>query len=102
QYAHLLRRQPCRERTGEVLDENRDEPLERSTHGAMDHDRTMRRVVLARVGEVEPLRIRVVELNRAELPRAPDGIRDVEVDLRPVECAVAFLKRVRPSRRLER
>ena len=30
-----------------MLDQNRDEPLERPTHRPVDHDRTMRRVVLA-------------------------------------------------------
>ena len=30
EHAHLLRREPDRERAGEVLDEDRDEPLERA------------------------------------------------------------------------
>ena len=59
-------------------------------------------VVLADVREVEPLGRRVVELDRAELPRAADRVGDVEVDLRAVERAVAFLELVRLPGRLER
>ena len=62
----------------------------------------MRRVVLADVREIEALGRHVVELDRAELPRAADGIGDVEVDLRAIERAVALLERVRLPRRLER
>ncbi len=36
----------------------------------------------------------VVELNRAALPLAADGVGDVEVDLRAVEGAVAGVERV--------
>ncbi len=102
QHPHLLRGKPHRERAGEVLGEDRDEALERAAHGAMDHHRTMVGVVLADVLEVEALRRVVVELDRAELPRAADRVGDVEVDLRTVKGAVTRLELVRHARRLER
>ena len=43
QHAHLLRREPDRERAREVLDEDGDEALERAAHRAVDDHRPMRR-----------------------------------------------------------
>ena len=51
--------------------------------------------------QIEPLRQLVVELDRRALPLPADRVGDVEVDLRPVERAVAFVERVglaRPAR----
>src|ERR671935_638152 len=42
QHPRLYRRQPSGEGPGEVLDQDADEPLERSEDGAMDHDRPSR------------------------------------------------------------
>ena len=67
-------------------------PMNRSMRpedGAVNHDRPMLGVVLADVRELEALRLRVIELDGAELPRPPDGVGDLELDLRPVEGAVA-------------
>src|SRR5262245_36162219 len=68
----------------------------------MDHHRRMRGVVLADVFELETLGGVVVELDRAELPRPPDRIHDVEVDLRAVESTVARFELVLVARALER
>ena len=46
------------------------------------------------VFQVEVLRLLVVELNRRALPFPADRVGDVEIDLRPVERAVAFVERV--------
>ena len=46
-------------------------------------------VVLALVGELEALGHLEVELAGSQLPRAPESVGDVEVDLRPVEGSVA-------------
>jgi hypothetical protein len=94
--------QPHGEGAGEVLDENRDEALERPAHRAVNDHRPVRRVVLAGVAEIETLRRVVVELDGAQLPRAADGIGDIEVDLGTVEGAVPFLELVRTPRALER
>jgi hypothetical protein len=101
-HAHLLGREPHREGAGEVLDQDRDEPFERPGHGAMNHDRPMRRVVLAGIRELEALRRIVVQLDRPELPGPSDAVRDVEVDLRPIERPVTFFQLVRAPRRLQR
>ena len=68
----------------------------------MDHHRAVLGVVLAGVGEPEALRHRVVELHRAELPGAPDRVRHVQVDLRPVEGAVARVELVGQPAPLQR
>ena len=69
----------------------RDEPLEAAEDGPMDDHRPMLGVVGADVLEVELLRQLVVELDRRALPLPADGVGDVEVDLRPVERAVALV-----------
>ena len=55
----------------------------------MDHHRLVLGVVGARVGEPEAHRHVVVELDRADLPRAAERVGHVQVDLRAVERAVA-------------
>ena len=51
----------------------------------MDHDRAFAYVVRRRVRELEVLGLGEVELDRRELPSPPDGILDVNIDLRTVE-----------------
>src|SRR3569833_3522194 len=85
QHPNLFRREPNWKRAREVLDENRDETLERTAHGAMDYHRAMRSVVLADVRQIEALGCVVVELNRAELPLTADRVADVEVDLQTIK-----------------
>ena len=104
QHPDLLGREPDRERAGEVLDQDGDEPLEGAAHGAVDDHRPVLRVVLADVAEVEPLRRGVVELDGAQLPLPPDRVGDVEVDLGTVERPVPGLELVRhaPSPRARR
>ena len=91
QHDRLDRRQPDRELAGVVLDEHADEALEGAHQRAVDHHRAVLGVVGARVGEVEALGHHVVELDGAELPRAADRVGHVQVDLRPVEGAVALV-----------
>ncbi len=52
----------------------------------------------ADVGEPEPGRHLEVELDGAALPAAAERVLEVQVDLRPVERAVAGVERVRRSR----
>ena len=47
----------------------------------MDHVRTVIRAIFAGVGQIKPLRQVEIELNRAHLPLAADGILDLQVDL---------------------
>src|SRR3989449_7418402 len=75
QHAHLLGGEPERERPREVLDQEADEPLQRAEDRAVDHDRSMRPVVLTRVLESEALGLLEIELDRGALPLAADGDR---------------------------
>ena len=60
----------------------------------MQHDGAVLRAVLADVGHVELLRHLEVELYRAALPRASDAVFEMEVYLRAVERAVAWVELV--------
>jgi hypothetical protein len=72
----------------------------------MDSVRESTRAVLgvvgARVGEVEALGHLEVHLHRAELPGAAQRVGHVQVDLGPVEGAVALVDRVLEALVLER
>src|SRR3954469_17244095 len=58
----------------------------------MKHYRAVRRVVGTRVLEREPLGEIEIELHRRSLPFAADRIDELEIELRPVERAAAFIK----------
>ena len=79
-----------------------DEPLERAEQRAVDDVRRVLVVVGAHVGEAEPLRHLRVELDRPHLPRPAEDVGHVQVDLRPVERALALADVVRDAAPLER
>ncbi len=81
--------EPERVRAGVVLDQDADEPLHRAEERAVDHRRRLLLVVRRLVGEPEALRHHEVELDGAELPAPPERVLHVDVDLRPVEGALA-------------
>ena len=87
--ARLDRSQPDGEVAGEVLDEDGDEALEAPVDRAVDDDRSVLLVVLPHVSELEALGRIVVELDGSELPLAADAVLHGEVELRPVESAIA-------------
>ena len=72
-------REPGREGTGEMLDQDADEAFEAAEGGAMDHDRALAGVVAVDVFEVEALGQVVVDLDCAQLPFALEDIADDEV-----------------------
>ena len=74
-----------------MLDEHADEPLYRTVERAVDHHRALMHVVLVRVLEAEAFRKIEVHLDRGDLPVAADRVPHVDVDLRSVERAVAFV-----------
>src|SRR4029079_1525603 len=86
--AHLLGCEPKREVTAEVLDEDANEPLERTEQGPVDDVGRVLAVVLARESEPEAGRHLRVELNRPHLPGTAEDILHVQVDLRPIESAI--------------
>ena len=75
---------------GIVLDQDADEALERAEDRAVQHHRPVPRTVLADIGGVEALGQHVVELQRAALPGAADGVLEVELELRAIEGALAL------------
>src|SRR5213076_731079 len=78
------------------------EALEGSEQRTVDEQRLMLGVIGTRIGECEALGHGIVELYRPELPRAPDRVGHVQVDLRPIEGAVAGVQLIRKSLRVER
>ena len=91
---------------GIVLDQDAQEPLDAAEHGPVDHHRRMLGAVLADEERAQPLRQVEVELHRAALPFAADGVAQRIFELRPVERALARIDAVRQAgllqRRLER
>ena len=85
----LHRRQPDRKRAGIVLDQHAEEALDRSIQRAVHHHRLLARSVFGDVFQAEALRQIEIELHRGELPQAPDGVHQLDVDLRTVERGFA-------------
>src|SRR5205814_9011254 len=102
QRAHLLGREPKRERAREMLDQKSADPLQGTVDGAVDHHGAVRLVVFPRVLEPKPLRPLEVELDRRPLPLAADRIVELHVDLRAVERAAALVEPVGQATPLER
>ena len=94
QHRRLDRRQPQGECPREVLDQDADEALETAEDGTVDHHRHVRGVVGADVGELEPGRHLIVELDGAALPLPAQRVGDVEIDLRAVEGALPGFEHV--------
>jgi len=74
---------PQGERARVVLDEDAGGALDRAEDRAVDDDGTLARAVLGNVLALELRRQREVELDRAELVEAADGILHIDVDLGP-------------------
>jgi hypothetical protein len=68
-----------------VLDENRDEALERAVESPVDDEDRVLGVVRPHEREPEPGRHLLVELDRPKLPGPSERVRHVQVDLGPVE-----------------
>ena len=89
QHDGLPRGEPGGEVPPAVLEVDAEEALERPEDGAVEHDGAVVLAVLADVREVEALGQVGVVLDGAELPGALERVLDVELDLRPVERALA-------------
>ena len=87
--AHLHRRQPQRKRAGVVLNQHAEEALDRSKERPVNHHRPMQFAVFALVLQLKALRQVEVELHGGELPHPAQHIHQLDVDLGPVECALA-------------
>src|ERR1700746_3703895 len=90
----LHRRQPQRETTGIVFDQDADETLHRAEDRPLEHDRGMAHAILADIDGSEPPRHVEIKLNRAALPLPAERVAEVEFELRPVERALAGVERI--------
>ena len=78
---------------GIVLDQDAEEALHRAADGAVDHHRLLLFRIGADVEGAEPFRQVEVDLRRAALPFAADGVAQHIFELRPVERALARIDR---------
>ena len=97
QNLYLYRCKPGWECTCKVLDQDTDETLNRTVNNTVDHNRTMFLSVCSCVFQFESLRQLEVKLDGTALPRSSDGVFQMEVDLRSVECSVSFIYYIRQS-----
>ena len=74
-----------------MLDQSADEALHRSKQRAVDHHRAVPLAILADVVDIEPLRQIEVDLDRRSRPLATERVDPLDVDLRAVERAAAFV-----------
>src|SRR5262249_22344114 len=88
-------RQPKREFAGEMLDQNAGKTLERAEYRAVQHHGAFARAVLCHVFGIEAFGQHIVDLNGAALPVTPDRVAQHELELRPVEGALARVDRER-------
>ena len=72
-----------------MLDQHAEEALDRSIQRPMHHHRLLARSVFGDVFQSEALRQIEIELHGGKLPQAPDGIHQLDVDLRAVERGFA-------------
>ena len=90
----LFGREPKRECTGEMLNQNADEAFDRAEHHAVNHNRAVFLAVRADIFRFKALRQLEVELNGAALPGAPERIFQMEVDFRAVESTVTLVDHI--------
>ena len=81
-----------------MFDEECDESLETPEDGSVNDDRAVFSVILTDVLELKALGKLVVQLDRCTLPVSPDGVHDVEVDLRTVKVSLSLGNAVGLSR----
>ena len=70
----LNRSKPRGKSAGEVLDHDRNKPLERSIDRSVQNDRSMWGIVFADICQIEPIGRQVVELNCPQLPLATNVV----------------------------
>ena len=72
-----------------MLDQHSKETLDRSVERAVHHDRLLARAVFGHVLQAEARWQVEIELDGRELPQTPDGVDQLDVDLRTVEGGLA-------------
>ncbi len=94
-------REPRRECTFVMLDQNPDETLKRTEDRAVQHHRMLAAVVFGDVFGAETDRQVEIELQGTTLPDATEAIFQRELDLRTVERTFARLQIIRQARAIE-
>ena len=94
-------RQPRRECTFVVLDQNPDETLERTEDRTVQHHRVLAAIVFGDVFGSQTHRQVEIELQGTTLPHATEAIFQREFNLRTVEGALAWLQVVRKARTIK-
>ena len=98
----LHRRDPSREGSGVMLDQDADEPFHAAECNPVDHHRTMPLAVFADIGQIKPFRHQHIQLNGAALPGPADGILQVEVNFGTIESAISRIDLVGHAALIER
>src|SRR3990172_1624619 len=98
----LHRGKPHREGTGVMLDQDTEEPLQRPEERTVNHEGTMRPVIVPHIADIETLRQVEVELDGRALPGPTEGILHLQVDLRPIEGTPPLLNLILDSRTVGR
>ena len=94
--------QPQREGSGVMFDENTEKTFDRTHERAMNHDRLMVLPVLSRIGQLEPLRVIEVDLDRRTLPRSAEDVLDLDVDFGAIEHPFAGINLIGDPSSFER
>src|SRR5882762_840052 len=79
-------RQPHRKRAGVVLDQDAEKALDRAPQRAVDHQGAVPVAIFADIFETESAGQIEIELHGGELPRAANGVDELDVDFRAVKC----------------
>ena len=91
QDADLFGRQPERELASIMLDQNAEETLQRTEQRTVDHVGAVLLAIRADIRHVEAFGQVEVELDGTGLPFTAKSVLDLQVDLRAVEGAAAFI-----------
>ena len=74
-----------------MLDQDSDEPLNGAEAYPVNHNGTLLGAVLRHILSLKTLGKLEIQLNGSALPGPANGISQMEIDLRPVERAVALV-----------
>ena len=87
----LHRRQPQREIPRIMLNQNPNKPLNRTINHPMHNNRPMLLPVLTYILRIKALRHLEIQLNRTTLPRPPQTILNLKVNLRTIEGTITLI-----------
>ena len=77
-----------------MLNQNTDETLNRAEAYAVNHNRAFLCAVCCCVFQLKAFGHLHIQLNCTALPCSADGVLQMEVNLRAVECTIAFINHI--------